>query len=406
VFLDRQERLFEQLSEGAALIIPSGSTTYRNADVSYPFRVLSDYYYLTGLVEPNSFFVLGKKNGQLLRILILYEPSATELQWTCQWTLTLQSPQLEAYDCLNLKDQSTIEQTFIKLDLSFFTVIKVAQNLEKLFPAFKYQYNKNLRIVLDHMRAKKDHVELSYMMKALAHTQSSLKNIQESVLKKNLKNEGEIAALWYSYGYQHNLAQAYSPIIAGGARSCILHYEKHQSSLIDDYALLIDAGYEYHQYASDITRMILLKKPPQLWCDLYSIVHQVQQEVISLLAPGKSFLELQEYTVQRMLIELKKLKIFSQNAKDSDLKRCYMHGIGHFLGLDVHDALSLGKEQAFEPTMAITIEPGLYFNHPIFEDSPYYGIGIRLEDNLLITENSFQNLTTLSSSLDSILTYV
>lgn len=400
----RQEQFFDHIPEGVGVVIPSGKTAYRNADVAYPFRVSSDFFYLTGLTDPDSFLILGKHSGQLIRALVLYDPSVNELQWSDQWSLTLDLEELSCYQLYSLKQESTLTAALQKLGLRFHCLQEPDQSYTKYFSDLSVHHE--LRVILDRMRVKKDPFELSCLQTALDHTQHSLSAIATAAREEGFTNEAQIASLWSAYGLKHHLGYAYEPIIAGGQRSCILHYQKNQASLTEDYAVLIDAGYEYCHYASDLTRMLLLKQPPPLWQDLYAVVHQVQQEVIALLAPGQTFLQLQEYTSKRLLEELQALKVLPSSALLSELKLCYMHGIGHFLGLDVHDAAALSKETIFEPSMTLTIEPGLYFNHPVFEESPVYGIGIRLEDNVVLTEKGYKNLTTLPSSLESVLSYV
>ena len=403
--IGRQNKLIEKLKNNTAVVLFAGNILYRNADVPYPFRAQSDYYYFTGLSEPNSFLVLGRKDNTVYRILVIYEPTFKQRQWSSQWSLTATSPQLSPYDVYSWQDSDTVFSVLKKLAFQYISSCNIQPLLSDFIDVISV--DSCVREKIDELRVIKDSYERECIETALSHTASSLNRLLESPYG-SFQSESDIAALWHHYGYAHQLGQAYQPIIAGGKRACTLHYQDNTAKLKanQDCAVLMDAGYEYNYYASDITRMIFLAQPESYWLDLYQIVLRVQNQVIQQVKPGATLKELQKLTFDLFLKELKAESFFKSSANYDDLRKCYMHGIGHHLGLDVHDCPSVSKERVLEEGMVITIEPGLYFNHELFQREPWYNVGIRIEDDILITANGMRNLTHIPKSPEEIFSHV
>lgn len=401
----RQDHLIKSLPNNSALVISSGDLKYRNPDVAYPFRPDSDFFYLTGLTEPNSFVILGRNDSTNYKILIIFNPSSHQKQWSDTWSLSLDSPQLDGYFVYSWQEKEVVLSQLKKIGLKFFCLEHAQSELTPFFHSLNV--GSSFRCVLDRLRVIKDDHELDCMTDAANHSSLSFVKILEQPFGK-FSYESDIAAFWHNYAYVHQLEQAYNPIIAGGQRACTLHYQnnKVKFDLNSHPAVLMDAGYESQYYASDITRMILLARPCSSWSEIYHLVYEVQRQVVGAVKPGITLKDLQELTCDLFLENLKSGGFFPKSASKVDLKKCYMHSIGHHLGLDVHDCPSVGKDQPLQESMVITIEPGLYFNHPDFYQEPWSNIGIRIEDDILVTKEGCKELSNVPSCLDELLAHV
>jgi Xaa-Pro aminopeptidase len=219
-------------------------------------------------------------------------------------------------------------------------------------------------------------------------------------------NEFQVEAMMEAYMRDRGASGvAYNSIIGGGVNACILHYVENNCPLKDGDLILIDAGAEYKGYASDITRTFPVNgrftKPQR---EVYDIVLDVQLQCVEATKTGTTVKQRQDLSIELLTEGMKKLGLLKGKTKDliknKKYMKYYMHGVGHYLGLDVHDAGRYFTEQQaknsrpFEPGMVLTVEPGLYIP-PDDKDAPakYRGIGIRIEDDVLVTEEGNVNLT-------------
>lgn len=404
LFLVRQERLAENLQVGQGLVVASGLPKRRNHDVEYPFRPSSNYYYLTGLNEPHSFVLISRLSSGIHRLLVLFNPDNHQRQWSCQHQLTIEQTSAWQYDnVLSWQDCAAVSHFIKGLNLDiFFLEEEHLGDLDQfeLFPVL----SSSLKSRLELMRAVKDDVEIHAMKMAQSHSATVFNELLQQPFGSYLA-ENHIAAKWFHYATEQCLENAYGPIIAGGSRACTLHYQKNNKPLhaLKDRAVLMDAGYEYQYYASDITRMIPLSHPPSWWQEIYQIVLDTQKKVIGHLLPGVSLSQLQELTQEFFLDDLQSGGFLPKLADKKQLRCCYMHSVGHHLGLDVHDCSSLSKDIPLVEGMCITVEPGLYFNHEMFADKPWFELGIRLEDNLIVSPKEAINITFVAKELSEIL---
>jgi Xaa-Pro aminopeptidase len=195
--------------------------------------------------------------------------------------------------------------------------------------------------------------------------------------------------------------EGYGTIVAGGANACTLHYVFNDQTLQKDHLLLIDAGGEYCYQTADITRTYPISGQwNELQLQVYEGVLKIQKHLISMVKPGLKWSKLQEEAAQLLAELMLELGLLPGRVQDliatGDYRKYYPHGVGHYLGLDVHDSglyidPNTGESRSLEPNMVLTIEPGLYI--PPNDSSPYRGIGVRIEDNILVTESGCRNLT-------------
>jgi Xaa-Pro aminopeptidase len=252
------------------------------------------------------------------------------------------------------------------------------------------------------MRLLKDSVEIENMQTSAdlavnAHTQA-MTNVRPGMF------EYEIAALFDGEFKRHNSTHAYTPIVAGGSNACVLHYIENNEVLKNGDLLLIDAGCETQGYASDITRTFPVNgRFSEAQKHIYSIVLEAQKKAIECLRPGERVNKAHETACSVISNGLTKLGIINDGLL---LNEFYMHNTGHWLGLDVHDCgqHKLNDEyRHFEAGMVMTVEPGIYIRKNDKIDPMYWNIGIRIEDDVLITESGNEVLTqSLVKEIDDI----
>ncbi|MCI4208771.1 Xaa-Pro aminopeptidase, partial [Dickeya dianthicola] len=230
---------------------------------------------------------------------------------------------------------------------------------------------------------------------ALAHTRA-MEKCRPGMFEYQL--EGEIHHEFNRHGARY---PSYNTIVGSGENACILHYTENESQMRDGDLVLIDAGCEYQGYAGDITRTFPVNgkfTPAQR--AIYDIVLESEVRAIEMFAPGRSIREVNEEVVRIMLRGLIKLGILQGDVDalfaEQAHRRFFMHGLSHWLGMDVHDVGDYGtadRGRALEPGMVLTVEPGLYIAPDADVPPEYRGIGIRIEDDIVITENGNDVLT-------------
>jgi len=259
-------------------------------------------------------------------------------------------------------------------------------------------------IILGEMRLHKTAEEAEMML--TAGTIAAEAHILAMKKVKPGMNEGQVEALMEAYMKDKGASGvAYNSIVGGGANATILHYVENNMPLKDGDLILIDAGAEYKGYASDITRTFPVNgkfTAPQR--EVYDVVLDVQEKCIEYTKTGNTVKARQEYSIELLTEGMVKLGLLKGKTKELIKKKAYrkyyMHGVGHYLGLDVHDAGRYFTDQTaksskpFAPGMVLTVEPGIYVP-PNDKDAPakYRGIGIRIEDDILVTEDGNRNLT-------------
>ena len=260
----------------------------------------------------------------------------------------------------------------------------------------------SLDAILDEMRLKKTEEEILLMKKAgditcEAHIQA-MKKVKPGMFEYQLEAE-----------YLHTFLQggarfpAYNSIVGGGNNSCILHYNENNSKLNDGDVVLVDAGCEYQHYASDVTRTFPVgKKFSEEQKNIYEVVLEAHKQASAEVKPGNPWNKAQEKSIEVITQGLIELGILSGKLEDliekEEYTKFYMHRIGHWLGMDVHDVGNYkkkGKWRDLEPGMVLTIEPGVYILDSLKGvDKKWLGIGVRIEDDLLVTNDGNQVLTS------------
>lgn len=411
----RRQRLAESLPAESIAIIPGASEFLRNGDSHYRFRQDSDFYYLTGFDEPDAVLLILKEK-ESISTLLFNRPKVIEHE---QWT----GPRLGQADApvvLNIDQAYAIETFETQLpqflagkSAIYYPVGKYPQYescVLKAWNAINTQvrrgtqspgYFADLKLILGEMRLIKSPEEIVSIREAARV--SILGHLAAMKACRHAKFEYELeAAFLYAIVKEGCRNTAYDSIIAGGERACILHYTDNNKPLDGTTLVLIDAAAEFDHYAADITRTFPIRgsfNPHQR--QIYELVLRAQQAGIACVSPGKAWTLIQEIIVRVLvegLVDLGILKgAVDRLIKEEAYKPFYMHSSGHWLGLDVHDAgvyKIKGKTRSLEAGMVLTVEPGLYIPKNMTAVDPVWrGIGVRIEDDILVTSEGCENLT-------------
>lgn len=410
-FTNRRKQLLTQMQDNSALLIFTETEKRRNADTNYLFRADSYFWYLTGFAEPKSAALLIKKEGKCESIIFVQEKDPQQEIWLGKRLGVENAAQTLQFDTAFNIDEI---QSILAKKLANLTACYYAFNLQEwgdklLWAAFdeikanRQKTPTNLidwQPILSEMRLIKSELEIVLIQQAchisaMAHIRA-MKQTRPN--RYELEIEGEIQHEFTRFGARF---PAYNPIIASGENACILHYNENDQVLKDGELLLIDAGAEFANYAGDITRTFPINgkfSEPQK--ELYQLTLTILKEATKLLVPNGSIKAANDKAVQILTEGLVRLGILKGKVNElieqKAYRQFYMHGLGHWLGLDVHDVGDYGTERdrPLQIGMVLTVEPGIYISNDADVPEKYKGIGIRIEDNLLITEYGNKNLTS------------
>lgn len=409
-FTQRRQALAQQLANNSAVIVFSAQEKTRSNDTEYHFRQDSTFYYFTGFTEPEAILVMVKRDEQLQTV--LFNREKDELQEIWHGRRLGQAAALEQFDidqALSVDELSeklpelvagcdTIYHDFFDDNDSF--IDDLLDSL-KANPEWHTPQNlSDLRVISDEMRLIKQPQELDVMRQAAkissaAHTRA-MQQCKAGMFEYQLEAE-----ILHHFAMNGARFAAYNTIVGGGENACILHYTENESVLNNNELVLIDAGCELHGYAADITRTFPINgKFNTEQKAIYELVLKAQIEAIKLLVPGNTIKMANDVAIEIMIKGLMELGILNGDVKkliEEDAHRAfYMHGLSHWLGLDVHDVGDYGgkgRTRVLEPGMTLTVEPGLYFTATPEIDAKWHNIGVRIEDDILITKDGNEVLT-------------
>ena len=406
------------MEPNSVAIIPAAHEATRSYDTEYKFRQDSDFWYLTGFPEPDAIAVIDP--GSKTPYTLFVRPRDPEME---TWFGRRQGTEgavknygadrafsIEKFDADLGKLLDGHEKLYYRfavdkaLDQQILTYLNT-QRVRRLKTAYPPHTIIDPTIIIGEMRLHKTDEETEYMQRAAtiaaeAHI-LAMKKVRPGM------NEGQVESLMEAYMRDKGASGvAYNSIIGGGENATILHYVENNAPLKDGDLILIDAGAEYNGYASDITRTFPVNgKYTKAQREVYDVVLDVQEQCIEFTKTGNTVKARQEFSIELLTEGMKKLGLLKGSTKDlikkKEYMKYYMHGVGHYLGLDVHDAGRYFTDQQarnskpFAPGMVLTVEPGLYIP-PDDKSAPakYRGIGIRIEDDVLVTEDGNRNLTS------------
>ncbi|MBS1196733.1 MAG: Xaa-Pro aminopeptidase [Proteobacteria bacterium] len=420
----RRQRLFDRIGEGIA-ILPTAPEALRNRDNHHPYRFDSYFWYLTAFPEPEAVMVLlgaqGDKPGQAILFCrdkneereiwdgFRHGPQAAQAAFGFDAAFPIEEFDKQLPKLLGNRPALWVAlghdpEWDARIHAGLSAVRKEARS-GIVVPRTIH----DIRAELDAMRLIKDSHEIATMRRATAIADAghvrAMRACRPGMAEYAL--EAEISHEFRSRGAD---GHAYPPIVAGGLNACILHYISNDKLLNDGQLVLIDAGCEVEGYAADITRTFPVNgrySPPQR--DVYSIVLAAQTAAITAIRPGASFMAPHDAALKVLtqgLVDLKLLAGSIDGLIESEAyKRFYMHRTGHWLGLDVHDAGDYKTGEAWTtlvPGMTLTVEPGLYLRPGEGVPPALAGIGIRIEDDVLVSEEGADVYTTAPKTIAEI----
>jgi len=413
-FITRRQIFINTMLDNSIAIFPANEELIRSNDTEFRFRQNSDFYYLSGFNEPDACLVFVKKKGKAETVLFNRRKDKTAEIWH-----GYRLGQDDAISMLAVDNAFPIDELEVQLG-------HILNNIETIYyPVLSdLTLDKRLQTILNSLRNKTRSGLITCNQFLNWQPQLHEMRLFKSPIEQDLmRTAGEISAqghiramqrckpgMWefqlqaeVEYGFATHGTRdiAYNSIVAGGHNACILHYTENDKQLQDGDLVLIDAGAEYQGYAGDITRTFPVNgrfSPEQ--SAIYQLVLACQLLAIEQATPGMSVLDINKLVVRKMCEGLLDLGILKGDLeiliKEEKYKAFYMHGLGHFLGLDVHDvgdAGTLDKPRALQAGMVITIEPGLYISQTADVEERWKGIGVRIEDDLLITDTGNEVLT-------------
>ena len=401
-FGERRTRVFTQMQPNSVLLLFSEIEKRRNNDCSYPFRQDSYFWYLTGFNEPNAALLL-LKTEQAEKAIIFLRPRDPLLEtWNGRRLGVERAPQqVNVNEAYSIEEFATVLPKILKNLTTLYHVPEIHTWGDKLVTESGVSFSEILdwRPMLSEMRLIKSPNEIRLMQQAGQIT--ALGHIKAMQTTRPNRFEYEIESdILHEFNRHCARFPSYNSIVAGGNNACILHYTENDRPLNDGDLVLIDAGCEFAMYAGDITRTFPVNgKFSQPQREIYELVLKAQKRAIELLVPGNSIKQANDEVIRIKTQGLVNLGILKGDVdtliEQQAYRQFYMHGLGHWLGLDVHDVGSYGqdKQRILEIGMVITVEPGIYIAEDADVPEQYKGIGVRIEDNLLMTEYGNKILT-------------
>ena len=424
-FKKRRKELMARMEPNSIGLLSSATECLRNNDAEYQYRQSSDFYYLTGFSEPQAIMALvpGRRQGEV--ILFCREKDIEKELWTGY----ILGPDeainnLEIDDAYPIADVDDIILGLIEgRDRIYYSMGK-DDNFDKKVMAWVKNIRNNAKVgppppsefqVLDHLlhelRLIKSPAEIKLMEKAAKISAKGHKAAMRRC-KPGIKEYELEAELQYAFVRNGSRSPAYQSIVGAGDNACVLHYNSNSEEIKKGDLVLIDAGCEYDYYASDITRTFpasgKFTKEQRL---IYEIVLHAQEESIKAVRPGNTWNAPHDVSVAIIAQGLLDLGLLTgslpQILKSEEYKQFYMHRVGHWIGMDVHDVGDYkidGHWRLLEPGMVTTIEPGIYIS-PSDTSVPkqWRGIGIRIEDDILVTKTGYKVLSNgIPKTIDEI----
>jgi Xaa-Pro aminopeptidase len=418
VFRERRQRLLDRLGDGL-LLLPTAKLHLRNGDVFHTFRPDSDFYYLTGLEEPEAFLAAYRSGRRRHHAILFVRPRDPEREI---WDGPRLGPsrarrKLGVEEARPTSDLYTRVEELLGSCPRFFYRLGEDDVMDRaLATVFERIAVRNYRgnpsahppIVdprpeIAEERLIKDRHEIEALEKAAAIAAAGHRRAMSVVASGMMEYElqAELEAEFRRRGSKRN---GYDSIVASGENACILHYVSNSRKMRAGDAVLLDAGAEADYYTADITRCFPVSgKFTEAQAEVYGVVLRAQKAAIRAVGPGKLWNAPHRAAVRAIVSGLLRLRILkgkpSALIKKETYRRWFMHGTSHWLGMDVHDAGGYldanGKPRRLRAGMVLTIEPGLYFGAKDRRvPKKYRGIGIRIEDDVLVTRGGSRVLTT------------
>ncbi|XP_042490784.1 intermediate cleaving peptidase 55, mitochondrial isoform X1 [Macadamia integrifolia] len=395
-YISRRKQLLELLPEKSLAIIAAAPVKMMTDVVPYTFRQDADYLFITGCQQPGGIAVLGQECG-----LCMFMPDLDPHDVIWQGEIAGVDAALSTFkaeQAFSISEMRKILPTMIQRSSKLFHNVKTASpaymDLEALRSAAFSGKMKDLSAYTHELRWMKSPSEIRLMRESASIACQAL--LQTMILSKTLADEGMLSAK-FEYECRMRGAQrmAFNPVVGGGPNGSVIHYSRNDQKIKDGDLVLMDVGCELHGYVSDMTRTW----PPcgsfsSAQEELYDLILEVNKECVKLCQPGTSIQQIHNHSVEMLQRGLKEMGILKDERRTSQTyHQLNPTSIGHYLGMDVHDCSMVSNDRSLKPGVVITIEPGVYIPNSFDGPERYQGIGIRIEDEVLITETGHEVLT-------------
>lgn len=381
-----RQRLYKK-SQGAVLVLTAYDLVQQSGDMAAPFLQESSFWWLTGIEEPGWKLILdtAHKKAMLVRprrsdVDVIFNGEMNDASIIAVSGITEIIPEKDFESRLRqLHRHHTIVKTLNPKQSHEFVLNPAPSTLEhtlrRIFDSVQYSDR-----LLAELRAIKQPEEIARMREAINLTVAAFREVHPQL--KQLKTEAAVEAEFVYRFHKVGARHAYDPIVAGGANACVLHYMRNTDRIKNRELVLIDIGARVKGYSADITRTYSVS-PTKRQQAVHAAVEKAHYAIIELIGPGvaiRDYIEGSDKIMKEALLSLGLLP----DKNDTETYRTYFpHAISHGLGVDTHD--SLGAPRYFEPGMVLTVEPGIYIKEE--------NIGVRIEDDILVTETGYENLS-------------
>lgn len=406
---ERREKLREQMPEGSVAVFFAGPVRNRSNDVNFEYHQDPNFYYLTGYREPHAVVMVFKEKiewkGEWTNEVIFVQPRDESSEVWDGKRLGIKGAQehLKIQTALNNYQFSDISVFFDDVESVFYLdgfddvrdnprdrgdLYSLKQHFKKKMERFEGKKDDTkLNEWMARMREVKTEEEIELLRKAIEITCIAQKDLMHQLEPKMTEYQSE-AIIEFNFKYNGAEYSGFPSILGSGENSCILHYNTNRKPIQNNEMLVSDVGAEYRGYTADVTRTIPSDgKFSEEEKAIYEIVYAAQTAGIEKCQPGNKFWDPHIAAQDEIAKGLMRLGIIEER---KEMNQYFMHGTSHYLGLDVHD---LGMYNPLEPGNVITVEPGIYIAEGSNCDPKWWNIGIRIEDDILITENGYENLS-------------
>ena len=397
-FANRREKLYESLDDNSILILYAGVSKKRSADECYPFIVNRNFFYLTNIKQEGSILLVAKQDGIIKEYLFISEYDELKEKWTGKRLRPEEAKELSGIENIMYLNafESELDLIICKKDSAFAKISTIYFDLEpeNLIEGFKtveetkdvllmnypWLEAKDIYNKIINLRMIKSKDEVAEIKEAINKTSIGLKNILKKI-RPGLYEYQLSSLFYYTIQDYDNSELSFPTICASGVNATCLHYPTPVAKVKDGDLVLFDLGSQNNVYCADISRTYPANgKFSDLQKRIYSIVLECNKLIIDSVKPGITLKELNDIATKFMAKRCVEEGLMSN---ESEIRKYYFHSIGHHLGLDTHDPSN--RELPLVPGNVITDEPGLYFRE--------LGIGVRIEDDILVTEDGSYNLS-------------
>lgn len=403
-----REELLSKIENNSLVILYSGALKQISADENYPFKVNMNFFYLTGINQDNVYYLAKKENNQVKEYLFVYKNDPLKVRWIGAYLYEDEAKDISGINEIHYVEEfnsflskmlrpNKIKRIYLDLELpSFEGQVNFGYKLKDLVSALAFDKQiVDIYPEIVKLRGVKKPYEIELFKEDVKITNLALQEVMKHL--KNLEYEYQVQAVFEgSIRYFGNATTSFDTIAASGKNAAILHYRDNSMKMDHNDMILLDLGAENNMYHADISRTYPLSgKFNDLQRKIYTIVLNCNKHIISMIKPGVTIRELQNETISFLADSCLNEGLINER---EEIHNYYFHGISHHIGLDTHDPYPR-YQGVLVPGMIISCEPGLYFEN--------LGIGVRIEDDILVTEDGCENLSKdIIKEIDDIENYM